>query len=143
MVIPKLQQDGTLPVGIHPATLKEVVRMFGLGSPRRAELKVALDGFIDRARKAGIQKVLIDGSFVTRKREPRDVDVAVFVDEEYAIRLGKGDPHALWIKQKAEEDPPRLIDVLVAVDAEEWDSWGRFYMRDPWFANKGLLEVRL
>ena len=91
MVIPKLGRDGTFPVGVHSANLKEVRRVFGTGSPRRLEIN---------------------------------------------------DPHALWIEQKADEHPPRLIDVIVAANRGHLDSWGRFYMQDPWYGDKGILEVR-
>ena len=97
---------------------------------------------MERARHAGVTRVLIDGSFVTSKKEPRDVDVAVVLTEQYARLLASGNSDARWIEAKANEDPPRFIDVFVAIDQEEWESWTVFFERDLWLGKKGLLEVK-
>lgn len=141
MPVPRLRGNGTLPLGVHKATLREVRRAFGQGTARRVELTLALDAFMRRVRKAGIRRVLIDGSFVTGKQGPRDIDVVVFLTEQYAARLRRGDPDSRWIERKANEDPPKFIDVFVAIDEEEWESWVGFFERDLWLGRKGLLEV--
>ena len=142
MPVPRLRRNGTLPLGVHKASLREVRKAFGQGTARRAELMLALLDFMAHARHAGITRVLIDGSFVTSKKDPRDVDVAVVLTEPYARLLAGGDSDARWIEAKANEDPPRFIDVFVAIDQEERTSWTKFFERDLWLGKKGLLEVK-
>jgi hypothetical protein len=73
-VIPPLTAAGLLPPGIHEAEdWAEVVARFG-GTPRRQELLAKLRRGLDNLRDAGCPWVLLDGSFVTDKPEPNDVD---------------------------------------------------------------------
>jgi hypothetical protein len=73
-VIPPFSAAGTLPPGIHEADdWSEVIRRFG-GTARRAELLAMLRLGLDNLRSAGCPWVLLDGSFVTDKAEPNDVD---------------------------------------------------------------------
>jgi hypothetical protein len=72
-MIPGFRNNGSLPPGIHKAAWEEVVSRFGSG-PRRREL---LDGLLAACRdlrKGGVQRVWLDGSFVTKKRDPNDYD---------------------------------------------------------------------
>jgi hypothetical protein len=72
-MIPTFGPTGKLKAGEHAATWDEVVRRLGF-SPRRKQL---LDGLLEGARHlaaAGITTLYIDGSFVTRKRNPGDFD---------------------------------------------------------------------
>lgn len=143
MGIPKLGSQGLLPRGVHRATLAEVRRAFGGGTARRVELMLALEEAMGRARRAGVRRVLINGSFVTAKKEPRDVDLVFLVSEAFGARLKGGDPHARWIADRVRERRPKLLDAHVAVEGEEWASWARFFEGDEWHGKKGLVEVAL
>ena len=73
-MIPLLGPDGALPPGIHDAEGWEVVvAQFG-GTARRDELLAKLRLGLNNLRDAGCPWVLLDGSFVTDKPEPNDVD---------------------------------------------------------------------
>jgi hypothetical protein len=63
-----------LPVGIHPATLEEIERVF-VFNQRRRNLFVGLLRAMSALRKAGCRTVYVDGSFVTSKPEPGDYDI--------------------------------------------------------------------
>lgn len=74
MMIPAFRADGTLPEGIHSAQdWGEVKRVFGR-SARRRELLARMHPGLQNLAAAGCPRVLLDGSFVTTKREPGDVD---------------------------------------------------------------------
>lgn len=73
-MIPQLNADGLLPYGIHPATLEEVTERFG-GNERRRGLLKGLREALTLLRAAGCRRVFIDGSFVTSKQHPNDIDV--------------------------------------------------------------------
>jgi hypothetical protein len=72
-VIPKFTADGLLPRGIHPATLEEVQERFG-GNERRDKLLTGLFEALRLLRAAGCRRVYINGSFVTSKEQPNDID---------------------------------------------------------------------
>ena len=74
MPIPSLTAGGELPPGVHSATLKEVEAVFGLNNDRRQLLMKGLKGALDLLKAGKVSKVFIDGSFVSDKDEPNDVD---------------------------------------------------------------------
>lgn len=64
-----------LPEGEHPCAWDEVVERFGWNARRRA----LLDGLaeaLELLQSAGCRRVWLNGSFVTDKDEPGDVDAA-------------------------------------------------------------------
>ncbi len=141
MGIPKLNKDGALPRGVHRATLGEVRTAFGGTTARRVELMMALETALERAWRAGVIRILVDGSFVTAQKEPRDVDLVFRVDDDFARRLGRRERDARWVAGRAKDQHPRMLDVFLAVDEEEWASWVRLLEQDVWFGRKGVVEV--
>jgi hypothetical protein len=73
-VIPELTDRGLLPQGIHPATLEEMLERFG-GNERREQLLTGLVEALRLLRAGGCRRVYINGSFVTAKERPNDIDV--------------------------------------------------------------------
>ena len=73
-MIPEFNADGLLPEGIHSATLNEVRELFG-GNERRDQLLEGLVEALRLLRAAGCRRVYINGSFVTAKERPNDIDV--------------------------------------------------------------------
>ena len=73
-MIPEFIAGGLLPQGIHPATLEEVLERFG-GNERREQLLTGLVEALRLLRAAGCRRVYINGSFVTSKERPNDIDV--------------------------------------------------------------------
>lgn len=73
-MIPEFTADGLLPQGVHPATLGEVLERFG-GNERRERLLMGLVEALRLLRAAGCRRVYINGSFVTSKELPNDIDV--------------------------------------------------------------------
>lgn len=85
MAIPKLNSRGLLPVGVHLCTLAEVQKRFGSfqESDRRIELFEQLLQYVKEARATGLVRFLvIDGSFVTAKPSPGDIDLIVVLGQE-------------------------------------------------------------
>ncbi len=78
MPIPELNQDGFLPEGIHAASLEEVRERFGRfqRTDRRPALFAKLSTYMAEVRASGlVVAVIVDGSFVTAKDEPSDIDL--------------------------------------------------------------------
>jgi hypothetical protein len=82
-MIPEFNDDGYLPPGIHSATLEEVVARFGQESELRRNQMESLRWLIDLARRAGVQRLVVNGSFVTDKFEPNDVDCVLLIGPDF------------------------------------------------------------
>ena len=78
-MIPEFDSRGLLPKGIYRANWQEIVKRFG-GNRQRSQLLRGLKEALDLLRDAGCRRVYLDGSFVTEKQSPNDVDVCWDVD---------------------------------------------------------------
>lgn len=74
MPIPNLGAGGELPAGIHTATLKDVETTFGAANDRRKLLMSGLKDAVKVLKAGQVSKIFIDGSFVSDKDEPNDID---------------------------------------------------------------------
>ena len=82
-MIPDFNERGYLPPGIHGATLNEIADRFGRESEiRRAEME-SLRWLVDLARRAGASRIVVNGSFVTDKLEPNDVDCVLLIGVDF------------------------------------------------------------
>jgi hypothetical protein len=78
VAIPALNSDGLLPTGIHGCSPHEIRTRFGnfQGSDRRLQLFTRLEELVTAMKKSGLfETILDDGSFVTSKAAPNDVDI--------------------------------------------------------------------
>lgn len=82
-MIPPCNDDGYLPPGIHPATLEEIAARFGKESELRQAQVQSLGWLVDLARRAGAQRIVVNGSFVTDKLEPNDVDCVLLIGPKF------------------------------------------------------------
>jgi hypothetical protein len=84
-MIPPFNDDGYLPAGIHQATVEEIAARFGVESElRRVEME-SVRWLLDLARRAGVRRLIINGSFVSDKLEPNDVDCVLLLDAAYPL----------------------------------------------------------
>lgn len=90
MAIPPLNKHGILPTGIHDCTMAEVEERFGgfQGSDRRMRLFAKLRQYVEEVRFAGVALALIlDGSFVTNKPDPGDIDLVLVLPADHDFGL--------------------------------------------------------
>jgi hypothetical protein len=98
-VIPAFDENGYLPAGVHRATVDEVLDRFGRGSEERIAQGQSLQWLLPMCRRADIERVILDGSFVTDIDEPNDVDCilvpggAYDPDSDAALALRIGLPY--------------------------------------------------
>ena len=86
MAIPDFTSDGVLPEGIHNATLDEIRERFcSFGDiEKRMNLYKSLCEYISEVKKHNVEYyICIDGSYVTDKESPGDLDVLILYDFEY------------------------------------------------------------
>jgi hypothetical protein len=72
-MLPDFTDEGLLPPGIHRATLGEVRAKLGWGR-RRKSLVDGLEMALRLMKNCGVERVYLDGSFVTDKDRPGDID---------------------------------------------------------------------
>lgn len=82
-MIPDFDDDGHLPPGIHGATLAEITERFGTESELRRVQMESLGWLVEIARRAGVLRIIVNGSFVADAYEPNDVDCALLIGSDY------------------------------------------------------------
>ena len=114
MPIPEFRADGYLPDGVHQATEPEVVFRFGASTPRRRFLVLRLRRWLELVRAVGALRFLVDGSFVTSKALPGDIDAVVELPADFSQRLAAGEEAALELHDLITErgqgicSPPKI-----------------------------------
>ena len=84
MPLPELDHYGDLPVGVHQASLDEVIARFGHGTPQRQLVTTRLLRIYDLARGTGkLERFVIFGSYVTAKPNPNDVDIILIMRDDF------------------------------------------------------------
>jgi hypothetical protein len=95
-MIPEFDDQGYLPPGIHPETLDEIAERFGNDPEIRRVQVESLRWLVDLAQRAGVLRIVVNGSFVTDAYEPNDVDCALLVGSNYpsdaAVDVRHGSP---------------------------------------------------
>jgi hypothetical protein len=86
-VIPQFNDVGYLPPGVHLASLDEIAARFGQESEIRQAQMDSVRWLVENAKKAGIQRLIINGSFVTDVFEPNDVDCALLLPADFPLDL--------------------------------------------------------
>jgi hypothetical protein len=75
---------GDLPLGVHAASLGEILERFAVGSAQRIAVGVRLERIYAVARATGhLRRFVVFGSFVTTKEEPNDVDVFLIMEDGF------------------------------------------------------------
>ena len=134
--------------------MDEVDETFGRfqGSDRRIQLTKQLRFFVDDARRSGIVTALvIDGSYVTAKEQPGDIDLIVALRPDFNLQQELR-PFEYNMRSRRMVRQLYKFDVFVDVDgSDEYTDHVRFFQRvkadDPEQetsqVRKGLLRVVL
>lgn len=142
-MIPEFRDDGYLPEGLDLATEAEVTFRFGSGSRRRRRLALRFRRWLELSRLTSAQRFLVDGSFVTAKEEPNDVDAVVLLADDYEHQVLTGVDAALQLEEMLLTRRPE--EIFAAEDIEDWNDWVEFFgrTREADGRRKGLVEVTL
>jgi predicted nucleotidyltransferase len=86
-----------LPLGVHRASLPEVLDRFGKGSRQRMAVAERLERVYRLARDTGhLARFVVFGSFVTDQREPDDVDMFLVMDNRFDAVALRGEVALLF-----------------------------------------------
>lgn len=131
-MIPPFDESGSLPPGIHPATLAEIEARFGVQSEVRRVQMESVRWMVDLAVRAGAERIVLNGSFVTDIIEPNDVDCVLLFR-----RGGCKDLQAL---QELRDGVP-FVGITVAFKKEFDRMINRVFASDRHGTAKGMVEV--
>jgi hypothetical protein len=141
--LPSFRQDGYLPDGIHRATEAEILWRFGIGSGRRRQLAVQLRRWIELARQVGAQRFVVNGSFVTQKIDPDDLDAVILLPRDFKQQLAQSVPaavelEAIFVNRSGGDLLPSESDAV-------FDGWTEFFSRtrEADGRSKGIVEVQI
>ncbi len=141
--IPEFRPDGYLPDGIHRCSEAEATFRFGSQHRQRRRLVVRLRRWIELGRRVGALRLLLDGSFVTAKDEPDDIDAVMLLPPDFAEQLARGLEAALELEAMFLTRQPE--EIFAAEDESAWDRWCAFFSRtrESDGRRKGLVEITL
>src|SRR5438105_4120678 len=125
--IPSFRTDGYLPEGVYRASDTETLFRFGASTKQRRRLGIRLRRWIELARQVGGRRLLIDGSFVTAKDKPNDIDAVLLLPPDFLERVEQGDLSALELEEMLLIRRPE--ELFAAEDAKDWDEWVEFFGR--------------
>jgi hypothetical protein len=141
--LPPFRPDGYLPEGLYVCSEAEVLFRFGSSSRRRRRLVLRLRRWLELGREVGAQRLLVDGSFVTAKAEPQDIDSVIFLPEDFTQQLEREFAPALELEEMLLTRRPE--ELFAAEDEADWQEWVIFFSqtRETDRRRKGLVEIRL
>ena len=103
MPIPPFSLHGVLPSGRHVCTVAEVKARFGQADPlmKRVLLWQSCEQYINWIRPMGcFDRIWVDGSFVTDKPDPGDVDISVLLPKTTTSKFEITALHPGHVKQQ-------------------------------------------
>ena len=141
--IPPFRPDGYLPEGVYRASESDTSFRFGTSTQQRRRLVLRVRHWIESARNIGAAGLLIDGSFVTAKGEPEDVDAVIFLPADFQDQISRGSVSALELEQMLLTRYPE--EIFAAEDEADWNAWIEFFSRtrEQDGRRKGLVEIEL
>ena len=142
-MIPEFRTDGYLPDGVFLATEAEVTFRFGASTRRRRRLILRLRRWIELARQVGAVRLLVDGSFVTAKLNPNDIDAVILLPPNFEQQIEDGNPSALELEGMLLTRRPE--EMFGAEDEKDWNDWVQFFSRtrEADGRSKGLVEIQI
>jgi len=148
MPIPRLNERGFLPPGVHDCSLDEVRKTFGTfnSNDRRPNLFKNLEAFVVTLRLNGVAKaVVVNGSFTTAKADPNDIDMVLVLPQghDFAADLSPDEYNCLSNKRVKKKFG---FDMFVAEDeSQEYERYTRFFqdVKNQPGESKGVLRVEL
>jgi hypothetical protein len=131
-MLPDFDEIGNLPPGMHRATIEEVIERFGGGSPEREVEANELLHFVGWARRAGVLRLIVNGSFATATIAPNDVDLVMLPGPDYPRdQPSATDTEVCW----------PFLQVLVAADENDLEQWAlQDFGTDRNLRPKGVVE---
>lgn len=133
-MLPEFDENGYLPPGLHRAHIEEIVERFGLHSEVRKVQMESLRWLLDLAKRSGVRRLVINGSFVTDSLEPNDVDCVLLIESGFPSDSSAGEELRLGLP----------VMEIKLVGQRDFDIFIRdIFATDRYQVPKGMVEVIL
>ena len=141
MSIPKLQANSELPRGEHLASLDEVEAVYGSSNERRKMLMQGLRDASNNLEAAGVKTIWLNGSFITGKKEPNDIDGCWEYHNLIDIKIL--DP--IFLGSRIEMKKKYGLDFFIAniIEAGSGLPFPQFFQKNRDGDPKGIIVVKL
>jgi Family of unknown function (DUF6932) len=140
---PDFNPIGDLPVGVHEATLSEVIQHFGGGSLQRRTVSRRLQRIYKLAHGTNyLARFIVFGSFVTKKPEPNDVDIFMLMEDAFDSAQVSGEEAIIFdhpAAQNSEGASVFWIRRMAAIGGEQEAIEDWQIKRDQ--TRRGIIEV--
>ena len=89
------------------------------------------------------KRLFVDGSFVTAKELPNDVDAVVQLPNDFRDQLKSGSNAAIELEEMLLTRQPQ--EIFAAEDDRDWNDWLEFFSRtrESDHRRKSLIEIQL
>ena len=145
-MIPQFTDEGLLPPGVHETDLEELKEKMGW-SRKRQRLLEGLEEVLELMATCGVVRVYLDGSFVTDKDRPNDIDGCYdLVEDVTAEDLGRLAPIFPPTPEGRAKAKGRFgVDLFPAAATElgSGQPFLRFFQTDREGRGRGVLSVEL
>lgn len=145
-MIPPFTDEGMLPPGVHETDLEELKEKMSWSRKRR-DLLAGLEEALELMASCGVARAYLDGSFVTDKDRPNDIDGCYDLTEDVtAENLGRLAPiFPPSLSNRAEAKSRFGIDFFPAAATElgSGQPFLRFFQADREGRERGVLSVEL
>ena len=128
---------------MYLASEAEVTFRFGTSNRKRSRLIHRVRIWVELCRRAKALRFFIDGSFITAKPEPNDVDAVVLLPDDFEQQVAANSDVAVELEQMLVTRRPE--ELFAAEDETDWDEWVEFFSRtrEADGRRKGLVEIEL
>ena len=84
-MVPEFNKYGNLPAGIYKSSIACIEKRFGLNSKKRISLFKDFQNFLELITpfKTNIKRLILNGSFVTSKESPGDIDCIMIIENNF------------------------------------------------------------
>lgn len=140
-MIPQFDRQGFLPQGLHDTSIQEIRSVFGFTSHRN-RLIDGLDRFVHIWNASGfVDYAVIDGSFVTSKPEPGDIDMLIIPIDGAVESNSFGDLLLHYSYNYAFTKAEFGCEAFMVFGREEVEDGLDFFSRDRQGNARGLLRL--
>ena len=132
-MIPQRRPDGTLPPGIYQATMGELLAEYPPINEQRQILNDSLRRAVEELRKLEPSlEIYVDGSYITSKAEPNDVDLLVKTDHYLETEVQ-------WHLERV--CPVEAVSLDINVESTNSNYLLDFLTTDDYGREKGILQL--
>jgi hypothetical protein len=104
MPLPQFTHAGELPLGVHQATMDEVLAQFGSGTAQRQAVTTRLRRIYHLARATRkLERLILFGSYITAKPDPNDVDIILVMRDDFDVQVCDKESRQLFDHPRAAE----------------------------------------